>query len=169
MLFRSLAAGFGPLSLGSDIGGSLRVPAHFCGVCAHKPTHGLVASRGHTPPGLPALPGTVDLAVIGPMARSVDDLILSLHLIAGPDEAAEGRGYLLSLPPARREKLSEFRVLFIAEHPLLPTSAGVGAPLELLSKQLVAAGADVKRETRLLPDLAASARLYVKLDRKSVV
>ena len=159
----ALAAGFGPLSLGSDIGGSLRVPAHFCGVCAHKPTHGLVASRGHTPPGLPAWPGTVDLAVIGPMARSVDDLILSLDLIAGPDEAAEGRGYLLSLPPARREKLSEFRVLFIAEHPLLPTSAGVGAPLELLAKQLVAAGVDVKRETRLLPDLAASARLYVKL------
>ena len=121
----ALAAGFGPLSLGSDIGGSLRVPAHFCGVCAHKPTHGLVASRGHTPPGLPALPGTADLAVIGPMARSVDDLILSLDLIAGPDEAAEGRGYLLSLPPSRREKLAEFRVLFIAEHPLLPTSAGV--------------------------------------------
>jgi amidase len=159
----ALAAGFGPLSLGSDIGGSLRVPAHFCGVCAHKPTHGLVASRGHTPPGLPALPGTVDLAVIGPMARSVDDLVLSLDLIAGPDEVAEGRGYLLSLPPARRVKLSEFRVLFIAEHPLLPTSAGVGAPLERLSKQLVAAGVDVKRETRLLPDLAASARLYVKL------
>ena len=144
----ALAAGFGPLSLGSDIGGSLRVPAHFCGVCAHKPTHGLVASRGHMPPGLPALPGTVDLAVIGPMARSVDDLILALDLIAGPDEAAEGRGYRLSLPPARREKLAEFRVLFIAEHPLLPTSAGVGASLELLSKQLVAAGVDVKRETR---------------------
>src|SRR6202162_6022492 len=82
----ALAAGFGPLSLGSDIGGSLRVPAHFCGVCAHKPTHGLVTSRGHTPPGLPAWPGTVDLAVIGPMARSVDDLVLSLDLIAGPDE-----------------------------------------------------------------------------------
>ena len=97
------------------------------------------------------------------MARSVDDLILSLDLIAGPDEAAEGRGYLLSLRPARREKLSEFRVLFIAEHPLLPTSAGVGAPLERLAKELVAAGVDVKRETRLLPDLAASARLYVKL------
>jgi amidase len=65
----ALAAGFGPLSLGSDIGGSLRVPAHFCGICAHKPTHGLVASRGHVPPGLPAWPGTADLAVIGPMAR----------------------------------------------------------------------------------------------------
>jgi amidase len=158
-----LAAGFGPLSLGSDIGGSLRVPAHFCGVCAHKPTHGLVASRGHVPPGVPAWPGGVDLAVIGPMARSVDDLTLALDLIAGPDEAAEGRAYRLSLPPARGEKLTEFRVLFIAEHPLLSTSPEVRASLELLAKQLADAGVDVKRETRLLPDLAASAPLYAKL------
>ena len=106
---------------------------------------------------------TVDLAVIGPMARSVDDLSLALHLIAGPDEVAEGRGYSLSLPPARRDKLAEFRVLFIADHPLLPTSPEVGASLERLAKQLTAAGVEVKRETPLLPDLAASARLYVKL------
>jgi amidase len=159
----ALAAGFGPLSLGSDIGGSLRVPAHFCGVCAHKPTHGLVASRGHVPPGLPALPVAVDLAVIGPMARSVDDLILALDLIAGPDESAEGRGHRLNLSPARSDKLSNFRVLFIDDHPLLPTSAAVGASLDRLAKQLAAAGVDVKRETPLLPDLAASARLYVKL------
>ncbi len=159
----ALAAGFGPLSLGSDIGGSLRVPAHFCGISAHKPTHGIVASRGHVPPSLPALPGGVDLAVIGPMARSVDDLVLALDLIAGPDEAGDGRGYRLSLPPARRDKLAEFRVLFIAEHPLLPTSPEVGASLEQLAKQLVAAGADVKRQTPLLPDLAASARLYGRL------
>ena len=159
----ALAAGFGPLSLGSDIGGSLRVPAHFCGVCAHKPTHGIIASRGHVPPGVPARPGGADLAVIGPMARSVDDLILAFDMIAGPDEAAEGRGYRLSLPPARHEKLAEFRVLFIAEHPLLPTSPEVGASLEHLAKQLAAADVDVKRETPLLPDLAASARLYIKL------
>ena len=159
----ALAAGFAPLSLGSDIGGSLRVPAHFCGICAHKPTHGLVPSRGHVPPGVPARPGGVDLAVIGPMARSVDDLILAFDTIAGPDEAAEGRAYRLSLPPARGEKLADFRVLFIAEHPLLPTSPEVGASLERLAKQLAAAGVDVKRQTRLLPDLAASARLYAKL------
>jgi len=159
----ALAAGFGPLSFGSDIGGSLRVPAHFCGVCAHKPTHGLVASRGHLPPGLPALPLAVDLVVIGPMARCVDDLVLALDLIAGPDEAADGRAHRLSLPQARHERLADFRVLFVAEHPLLPTSAAVGASLHRLAKQLAAAGAEVRRETPLLPDLAASARLYVKL------
>ena len=159
----ALAAGFGPLSLGSDIGGSLRVPAHFCGVSAHKPTHGIVASRGHVPPGLPAWPGGVDLAVIGPMARSVDDLVLALDIVAGPDETAEGRGYRLSLPPARRDRLADFRVLFIAEHPLLPTAPEVGALLERLAKQLAAAGVDVKHKTQLLPDLMASARLYGRL------
>ena len=97
------------MSLGSDIGGSLRVPAHFCGVCAHKPTFRLAASRGHLPPGLPAWTGMRDLAVIGPMARSVDDLVLALDIIAGPDEAADGRAYRLALPPARGEKLSDFR------------------------------------------------------------
>jgi amidase len=158
----ALAAGFGPLSLGSDIGGSLRVPAHFCGVCAHKPTFDLVPFRGHTPPGVPAWAGTY-LAVLGPMARSVDDLVLALDIIAGPDEAADGRAYRLNLPPARGEKLSDFRVLVIAEHPLLPSSAAVAASLDRLSKHLAAAGADVKREAPLLPDLGASARLYVKL------
>ena len=158
----ALAAGFGPLSLGSDIGGSLRVPAHFCGVCAHKPTFDLVASRGHVPPGVPAWAGR-HMAVIGPMARSVDDLALTLDLVAGPDEAADGRAYRLALPLARGEKLPDFRVLVIAEHPLLPTSAAVGASLDRLSKNLAAAGADVKHETPLLPDLGASARLYVKL------
>ena len=97
------------------------------------------------------------------MARSVDDLVLALDIIAGPDEAADGRAYRLNLPPARGEKLSDFRVLVIAEHPLLPTSAAVGASLDRLSKHLAAAGADVKREAPLLPDLGASARLYVKL------
>ena len=69
----------------------------------------------------------------------------------------------MTLPPARGETLADFRVLVIAEHPLLPTSAAVGAALDRLSKQLVAAGAAVRQESPLLPDLATSARLYVKL------
>jgi amidase len=81
----ALAAGYGPLSLGSDIGGSLRVPAFHCGVYAHKPTFALVPSRGHTPPPFPPLPFDRDLSVIGPMARSAADLALLLDAIAGPD------------------------------------------------------------------------------------
>ena len=159
----ALAAGFGPISLGSDIGGSLRVPAHFCGVCAHKPTFNIVPARGHTPPGLPDLPVVRDLAVVGPMARSVDDLILALDIVAGPDGTSDGRAYRLSLPPARADSLKDFRVLVIAEHPLLRTSAAVGSALERLSKELAAAGASVRGETQLLPDLEASAKLYANL------
>src|SRR3954451_2016 len=84
----ALAAGFGALSMGSDIGGSLRVPAHFSGVYAHKPSIGLLPLRGHTFPGtrpLPDLGG--DLGVIGPMARSAADLAMMVRLLCDPDEA----------------------------------------------------------------------------------
>ncbi len=117
-------------------------------------------SRGHAPPGLTAWPGPVDLAVIGPMARSAEDSLCSTSSPART-KPSNGRGYRLALPPARRDTLSEFRVLIVAEHPLLPTSAAIAASLERLSAQLVGAGAAVKRETSLLPDLAASSRLYM--------
>jgi amidase len=159
----ALAAGFGPLSLGSDIGGSLRVPAHFCGVAAHKPTYGLVASRGHLPPRVPEWVTGRDLAVIGPMALYAEDLTIGLEITAGPDDATDGRAYRLHLPPARHEKLADFRVLLIAEHPLLPTAAPLRAGLEELSQKLAKAGAKVERETPLLPDLASSARVYMQL------
>ena len=86
----ALAAGFGSLSLGSDIGGSLRAPAHYCGVYAHKPSLGLVPQRGHTPPGTLPLPYEGDLAVVGPMARHATDLALARDVIAGPDEMRSG-------------------------------------------------------------------------------
>jgi amidase len=94
----SLAAGFGPLSFGSDIGGSLRMPAHFCGVYAHKPSLGLVPFRGYGPPPLPPLAHGSDIAVLGPMARSAADLALALDVIAGPVEECAAIGYRLSLP-----------------------------------------------------------------------
>jgi len=93
-----LAAGFAPLELGSDIGGSLRVPAHFTGVMALKPTLGLVPTRGHTPPGAPPLPRTDDLVVVGPMARTAADLALLFDVIAGPDGLTSGVGYRRSAP-----------------------------------------------------------------------
>jgi amidase len=159
----ALAAGFGPLSLGSDIGGSLRVPAHYCGVCAHKPTLGLVPLRGHTAPGAPPLARESDLAVIGPMARSAVDLALALDLIAGPDETRGGIAYRLALPAARHQELKSFRVLVIDSHPLLPTATTVRSALERLSQRLVKAEVKVARESPLLPDLAESARLYMRL------
>ncbi len=104
----ALAAGYGPLSLGSDIGGSLRVPAFHCGVYAHKPTFALVPPRGHTPPPLPPLPLDRDLAVIGPMARSAADLALLLDVIAGPDPMEAGKAYRLELPPPRHTAIEGF-------------------------------------------------------------
>ena len=93
----ALAAGFVSLELGSDLNGSLRIPAHCCGVFAHKPTFGLVPTRGFAPPGVPVLSVNkdVDFGVLGPMARSAADLALALDVIAGPDDA-EAIAYTLS-------------------------------------------------------------------------
>ena len=159
----ALAAGFGPLSLGTDIGGSLRAPAHYCGVYAHKPTWGLVPFRGHTPPSFPPIPRDIDLAVAGPMARSASDLALALDVLAGPDETRGGIGYRLALPATRREDLKSFRVLVIDEHPLLPTASTARGALDRLSQRLVKTGTKVARESPLLPDLAESARVYMRL------
>src|SRR5271165_4985880 len=98
----ALPAGMVPLEFGSDIGGSIRVPAHFCGVYGHKPSYDLVPQRGHAPPGLDGL-GPV-LGVIGPMARSAADLALALDVLAGP-EGDEAVGYRLALPASRHERL----------------------------------------------------------------
>src|SRR6185369_3419691 len=105
----ALAAGFVPLELGSDIGGSLRAPAHFCGVFSHKPSLDLILPRGAGPPQTPPIPVRGDLAVIGPMARSAADLALAVQVLAGPDELMEGIGYKLILPPPRREQLAGYR------------------------------------------------------------
>jgi amidase len=157
----ALAAGFGPLSLGSDIGGSLRIPAHFCGVCAHKPTLNLIPARGHGLPGM--VMRQSDLAVVGPMARTAADLELALDVTAGPDEARDGIGYRLELRPSRHQTLKDFRVLVIDEHPLLPTEAAIRTALDRLAQGLVKAGAKVARASPLLPDLAQSARIYMRL------
>jgi amidase len=159
----ALAAGFGPLSLGSDIGGSLRVPAHYCGIYAHKPTLGLVPLRGHSPPGAPPIPRDIDLVVVGPMARTAADLALALDVIAGPDEQRAGIGYRLALPAARHDVLKDFRVLVIDEHPLLPTASTVKDALARLLERLSKAGVQVGRHDPRLPNLADSARLYMRL------
>ena len=78
----ALASGLTPLEVGSDIGGSLRTPAHFCGVCALKPTHGLISLKGHVPPDPGLDVPEPDLAVAGPMARNMRDLELLMSIIA---------------------------------------------------------------------------------------
>lgn len=159
----ALAAGYGALSLGSDIGGSLRAPAHYCGVYAHKPTFALCPLRGHVPPPLPPLPFERDLSVIGPMARSASDLGLLLDVMAGPDELDAGIAYRLALPPPRHTSLNGFRILVLDTHPLIGTAASVRNAIDTLAAQLGKAGASVSRDSALLPDLASFTRLYMRI------
>lgn len=159
----ALACGFGALSIGSDLAGSLRTPAHFCGVYAHKPTLGLAATRGMAAPPAPALPVEPDLAVVGPMARTARDLALLLDVMAGPDPLTLGKAHHLALPPARHERLGDFRVLVLDEHPLLPTGSAVRAGVDRVAAALADGGARVERRTPLLPDLVEAATLYMQL------
>jgi amidase len=159
----ALAAGYGPLSLGSDIGGSLRVPAFHCGVYAHKPTFNIVPVRGHTPPPLPPIPLDRDMAVIGPMARSAADLSLLLDVIVGPDPLDAAVGYKLALPPPRHNELKSFRVLVIDSDPVLPSNKDVRGAIDKLADNLANAGVSVARESPLWPDFAESSRLYMRM------
>jgi amidase len=156
----ALAAGMVPLEFGSDIGGSIRVPSAFCGVCGHKPSYGLVPSRGHSPPGLDGLPPALN--VVGPMARNVADLELALSLTAGPD-AEEAVGYCLALPAPRHERLADFRVLILDAHPMAPVDGEIRAAIRGLADRLANAGAQVADQTSLLPDLAEAHANYVRM------
>ncbi|MGB5375926.1 MAG: amidase family protein, partial [Polyangiales bacterium] len=124
----SVAAGFVPLEIGSDIAGSIRTPAHYCGVYGHKPSHGVVPGRGHIP-GPPGTKSEPDLAVVGPLARTAGDLQLALDVIAGPDTLMRD-GWSLNLPASRAGRLSEFRVGYWLDDPLCPIDASVRDELE---------------------------------------
>jgi amidase len=101
----AVAAGFSALEIGSDIGGSIRVPAHYCGVFGHKPSWGLCSGRGQS---LIPIAGMTDIAVIGPLARSARDLSLALDTIAGADPVQDV-GYV-TLPAPRALRLSDLRI-----------------------------------------------------------
>ncbi|MGY2377759.1 amidase [Pseudomonas sp. SDO524_S393] len=133
----ALAAGFTPLELGSDIGGSIRIPAHFCGVYGHKPTHGIVSQRGHIP-GQPGELAQGHLNVVGPLARNAADLRLLLDVIT--DRPA---GWQLALPAARHESLKAFRVLLWTEDPACPLDSSLTEAYRQLRVSLEAAGVEV--------------------------
>jgi amidase len=134
----ALAAGLTGLELGSDIGGSIRVPAHMSGVFGHKPTWGLLPMIGHSLAG--AISPT-DIAVIGPLARSVADLRLVLDLVAGPDAA--DTALRVTLPAARTKALREMRVAVWAEDPTSPTDPEITAHIHELAQFLARSGARV--------------------------
>ena len=125
----AIAAGFSALELGSDIGGSIRLPAHYCGVFGFMPTERRVSTTGHLPP----LPGQAqyirNMLTVGPIARSIEDLQLSFALIAGADEKQP------SLPPVpldkpTEKKLSDLRIAWTYGYDLLPISKDTRSAIE---------------------------------------
>jgi amidase len=157
----ALAAGMVPLEFGSDIGGSIRVPAAFCGVYGHKPSFSLVPAKGHQPPGTPDGAG-IELAVVGPMARTAADLERALGVVAGP-YGGDAKAYRLELPKARRDRLADYRVLVLDAHPLAEVDDEVAAALAALAGKLEAEGAEVAHHSALLPDLAVLHDLYGRM------
>lgn len=141
----ALAAGLTGLEIGSDIGGSIRNPAHFCGVFGHKPTWNLLWMRGHSGPGdVRAMP---DISVIGPLARSAQDLDTAVRTMAGPDDIAS-RGYRLDLPELGGRKLDDLKVAVWADDPLCPVSAEVRGRIDRVVQMFTDAGARVDHEAR---------------------
>ena len=156
----ALAAGMTGLEIGSDIGASIRNPAHYCGVFGHKPSWGICSPKGHTL-------GTVapgDISAIGPLARSAADLALALDVMAGPDEI-DGAGWALDLPKPRTKGLKGLRVAIVPSDPNAEVDARYSALLEDLGKALKREGAKVSLTARPEFDTTEMARIYILMLR----
>jgi amidase len=139
--------------------GSIRIPAANCGVAGLKPSYGLVPTRGHIP-GPPGTLASPDMAVIGPMGRSADDLALGLDVLAGPDEAL-GRAWRLSLPEPRRGSLRDYRIGAWLDEPEAPVADEVRSVLDSALAGLRAASATIDVTARPV-DFGESDALFVQ-------
>jgi amidase len=156
----ALASCMVPLEIGSDIGGSVRVPAHFCGLFGHKPTYGVLPMRGHRPPGADGVPPP--LGVIGPMARTMTDVRAAFDILLGPD-LVEAEAWKLDLPPPRAQQLKDFRILVLDQHPTADADSQVRGALAALAAALEQCGARISRRSDKLPDLERAQRAYSKM------
>jgi amidase len=156
-----VACGFTALEYGSDIGGSIRTPANWCGIYGHKPSYGVVPPRGHIPPA-PGARADLDLSVCGPLARSADDLLLALEVLAGPD-AAHAKAFRFALPAPRGRALADYRLAVWLDDPAFPVDREVGDVLENAVSALERAGARVDRNARPDTPLAELHANYQRL------
>jgi len=140
----ALAAGLTALGAGSDIAGSLRNPAHYCGIYGHKPSWGLIPPRGHAPPGVLT---PTDISVVGPMARHAEDLDLALRVMAGPD-LLQASAWRIELPAPRGQRLRDFRVAVWTGSPMCDIDAGVADAIEAAASAAERAGARIDRTAR---------------------
>jgi amidase len=156
----ALAAGLGALTLGSDLSGSIRIPAHFCGVYGHKPSLGLVSMEGLQPGPWDGTPGPpMDLAVVGPMARSARDLGLALAALGGPD-GVDAKAWTWRLPAPRRTRIRDFRVGYVVDDPIAPISSDIRTQYEATLAALSDAGARLEQGWPPGMDLRAAAETY---------
>lgn len=147
------------LEVGSDVGGSIRCPAHFCGVYGHKPSHGLVPLAGHIPPEPGAL-REIEMEVAGPLARSAYDLELALDVLAAPGDL-DRKGKVWQLPPARRERLQDFRVALWADDKHYPVDPGYLAAIHAFADDLRKLGVTIDDKARPAIDPEESNETYI--------
>ncbi len=157
----ALAAGLTGLEIGSDIGGSIRNPAHYCGVYGHKPTFGICSLEGHA---LPGMAHPADISAIGPLARGAADLELALSIMAGAD-AIDGAGWKLELPAPRRKTLRGLRVAVVATHPTAETDQSVQDLIHGLARALAKRGAKVSERALPAFDFGEAHRVFIQLLR----
>jgi amidase len=153
----ALAMDFTALELGSDISGSIRLPAHACGVLGLKPSRGLVPLRGHIP-GPPGTAAVADMNVAGPLARTAEDLELAFSVLAGPD-AANAKAWTLQLPPPRATELGGYRLAFWLDDPACAVDREVLDVLGGAIARLEAAGAQLVEDPGPVP-LSDTARVH---------
>lgn len=138
----ALAAGLTPLEFGSDIGGSIRVPAAFCGVYGHRPSETALARSGQVI-GSPLPNPAIIMGVQGPLARSAEDLALAFEVVAGPD-TGEDVAWRLEIPPARHERLADYRVAVLPPLDWHPVDTEIMAAQADLAARLGRLGARVQ-------------------------
>jgi len=141
----ALAAGLGCLTIGSDLSGSIRIPAHFCGVYGHKPSLELVSLAGFQPGPWDGSPGyPMDLSVAGPLARSASDLAFALDVLGGAN-GDEAKAWTWRMPAARHTRIRNFRIGYVFDDPLSPIASDIATLYENTLSELSRTGAKMER------------------------